>query len=127
MQDVVVGFETRLRRIKRNGERAFSAAVDADEVIHDDAPSDETESILPIDDDTHRAPVDDESPAVPPVVIGRSKEEILSALERAAEVEAQATSAPDDKHTEPEQVVASLAQEAVAEGSLAATPLHEEL
>ncbi|PSR82591.1 hypothetical protein PHLCEN_2v6024 [Hermanssonia centrifuga] len=132
VQDVVVGFETRLRRIKRNGERAFGAAPEADSEADDhelhESASDETVSILPIEDDKHKDVEDGESPAVPPVVIGRSKEEILSALDRAAELEEHATSSPEDKYTEPEHVVESLVEEAVAEGHLSSrAPPREEL
>ena len=121
VQDVIVGFETRLRRIKRNGERAFGAALD-----DNDAPSDETVSILPIEDDAHRDASKGDSPAVPPVVIGRSKDEILSALDRAADLEAQATSASEEKNVDPEQVVESMVKEAEAE-TASQVVFHNEL
>ncbi|KAF7796835.1 hypothetical protein EIP86_008019 [Pleurotus ostreatoroseus] len=121
VQDVIVGFETRLRRIKRNGERAFGAALD-----DNDAPSDETVSILPIEDDAHRDASEGDSPAVPPVVIGRSKDEILSALDRAADLEAQATSASEEKNVDPEQVVESMVKEAEAE-TASQVVFHNEL
>ncbi|KAJ3555490.1 hypothetical protein NM688_g2548 [Phlebia brevispora] len=127
VQDVTVGFETRLRRIKRKGERAFGATSDDNgEVDAPDAPPDETVSILPIETDTPGDRDEAGLPAIPPVVIGRSKDEILSALGRAAENEARATSAPQDKDTQPEQVVAKLAEEAEAERSSSAV-FHEEL
>lgn len=115
VQDVVVGFETRLRRIKRNGQRAFGAAPDDTDTS--DVASDETVSILPIQDDGHKVSMG-ESPAAPAVVIGRSKEEVLSALNRVAEREGQATSVSGDEHMEPQQIVASLAQEAIDESHL---------
>lgn len=80
VQDVVVGFQTRLRRIKRSGERAFGGADDASESADGSAPSPEV-SILPI------VPSEDESnlePEAEPVVIGRSEKEILESLGRAA-------------------------------------------
>jgi hypothetical protein len=127
VQDVVVGFETRLRRIKRNGERAFGAVPDDSDA--EEAHEDETVSILPIEDDAHKRMEDGESPSVPPVVIGRNAEEIISALDRAAEAEAQATSAIGDKSEDPAQVVESLAQEAVADEELTPSyhPPHTEL
>ncbi|KAI0705246.1 hypothetical protein BC835DRAFT_1315246 [Cytidiella melzeri] len=125
VQDVIVGFETRLRRVKRSGDRGFGAVLD--ELETDDVPSDETVSILPIEEEEKRLE-DGESPAVPPVVIGRSKEEIASVLERIAEQEGQATSASGDKDVKPEQIALGLAQD-VAEESNFAPPAskHEEL
>ncbi|GJE91262.1 hypothetical protein PsYK624_074110 [Phanerochaete sordida] len=127
VQDVVVGFETRLRRIKRHGERAFGGAPDESEAS--DEPEDETVSILPIEDESHRRAEDGESPAAPPVVIGRNAQEIRAALDRAAAAEAQATSAADASSVDPEAVVESLAQEAVADEQLSSTyhPAHAEL
>jgi hypothetical protein len=123
VQDVVVGFETCLRRIKRKGERGFGAVLD--DLEDDVLPVDETVSILPIEEEAQEQ--GGESPAVPPVVIGRSKEEIVSVLDRIAKQEAQATSAPDAKDVDPEQVVMSLAQEVVEEGNLASSPTkHDE-
>lgn len=122
VQDVVVGFETRMRRIKRNGERAFSATPDG--VVardpHDSSP-DETVSILPIEEEQHA--VDGESPAVPPVVLGRSKEEVAAALDRAAGHEKPIASAVPEGES-PEQVVLGLANDAEALRTPAA---HEEL
>ncbi|KIP02740.1 hypothetical protein PHLGIDRAFT_32086 [Phlebiopsis gigantea 11061_1 CR5-6] len=133
VQDVVVGFETRLRRIKRNGQRAFGGSVD--ELDSPEEPEDETVSILPIEDDTHKRMQDGESPAAPPVVIGRNPDEILSALDRAAEREAHATSTRESKSQDAEETVESMAQEVAAAGegstpasAASASPLpHEEL
>ena len=123
VQDIVLGFENRLKRVQRKGERAFGAVVD--DTIADDVSSDETVSILPHEDGVQNA---DERPAVPPVFIGRSKEEIVSVLNRVAEQEAQSTSPPDVKDADPEQVVAGLAREVAEEGNLASSPVkHEEL
>lgn len=120
VQDIVIGFETRLRRIKRSGDRAFGAETpDSD---GDSVPSDATVSTLPIEGDAHNGKEEDESPAIPPVTIGRSKEEILSVLDRIAQHEGQATSAPDDKNADPEHVVDDLAQEVIDEGNLASSP-----
>lgn len=86
-------------------------------------------SILPIKDDVREGLQEGELPAVPPIVIGRSKEEILSALDRAAQFEARATSASRGKSPEPEQVVERLAQEAEAEDLPISSPVasHQEL
>lgn len=124
VQDVVVGFETRLRRIKRNGERAFGGV--AGDIDIEEQPEDETVSILPIEDDAHKPLVEGESPAIPPVVIGRKPEEIISALSRAAEQGAQVTSVSEDGFQDPEEVVERLVQEAVADEVVAASsaPTH---
>jgi hypothetical protein len=77
LEDIAVGFDSRLRRIKRTGERAFTGApVDGDEV-----PGDAEFSILPIPEET----AVDESEEVPPVILGRSKEQVLEALNMAEE------------------------------------------
>lgn len=127
VQDVVVGFETRLRRIKRNGERAFGGAPEEPETHYEH--DDETVAILPIEDESHKLMEEGESPAAPPVVIGRGAEEIMSALDRAARAGAHATSAPEVGSKDPEAVVESLAQEAVADEELSSRyhPAHTEL
>lgn len=126
VQDVVVGFETRLRRIKRNGERAFGATPDesGSEEIH----VDETVSILPIENDEYKR-MEGKSPTSPPVIIGRTPEEIISALDRAAENEAHATSPPKDESKDPDQAAESLGQEAMADQDLTSSvhPAHTEL
>lgn len=128
VQDIVTGFETRLRRIKRSGERTFGATPeDIDEEYEHSSTSDETVSILPIEDDTHLDMEEGELPAIPPIIIGRSKEEILSALDRADEFEAQATSVPADQRLEPENVFETSAQEAVEESTVTFAQVHEEL
>ncbi|THH27750.1 hypothetical protein EUX98_g6442 [Antrodiella citrinella] len=129
VQDVVVGFETRLRRVKRNGDRAFGA-IPGDEDVNDgeesDTPADETVSILPIEQDEKKEPVPAQSPLdVHQVIIGRSKEEVVAALNRAAEVDAGATSIPEDATKDPEEVVESLASEVESEATSSA--VHVEL
>lgn len=89
VQDIVVGFGTRLRRLRRTGERALTQGFSDP----GSPATDDTVSILPIDDSSKV-----ESPAdvdVPPVVIGRSKQEVLAALDRAAAHDGQATSPTD--------------------------------
>ncbi|EKM50511.1 uncharacterized protein PHACADRAFT_263840 [Phanerochaete carnosa HHB-10118-sp] len=129
VEDVVVGFETRLRRIKRSGERAFGGAPEESESEVRDDHDDETVSILPIEDESYKRMEDEEPVAAPPVVIGRGAEEVMSALDRAAEIEAHATSVPEEESENPEQVVEALAQEAAADDVLSSRyyPEHTEL
>lgn len=124
VQDVVVGFETRLRRIKRNGDRAFGAFEGSDDSEDEsDTPADATVSILPIE----KEPMTGQSPSdIPQVVIGRSKEEVVAALNRAAEVDPSAISVPTDKTKDAEAVVESLASEVEQEAATSA-PQHAEL
>lgn len=74
VQDVVIGFETRLRRIKRDGERAFNnfgngVAQKEEEKGTSVEPEAEAEGAR-----------GEEQGFIPPVVIGRSQEEVLEAL-----------------------------------------------
>lgn len=122
VQDLVVGFETRLRRVRRNGERVFGSQDEAPSDAHED----ETVSILPVEpDEISQAPVDDH---VPPVVIGRSKEEVIQALDRAAEPEGRPSS-PEESPSllEPGLLVEKLAQDEPARDHSSVSPLHEEL
>jgi hypothetical protein len=78
LEDIAVGFDSRLRRIKRSGERAFTGApVDEDEV-----PSEAEFSILPVPEETA---VNKPEGEIPPVILGRSKEQVLEALKMAEE------------------------------------------
>ncbi|KAI0687143.1 hypothetical protein C8T65DRAFT_590613 [Cerioporus squamosus] len=121
VEDVIHGFNARLRTIKRSGARAFGTP---EEEADDE---DGSASILPIEE-----PEQTESPAdagVPEgVVIGRGKEEVEAALNRVAELDAQKTSSPD----EPEKVkdadaVAQSLKDAVAAEETSTSPSHEEL
>ncbi|TFY54023.1 hypothetical protein EVJ58_g9108 [Rhodofomes roseus] len=126
VEDVVLGFETRLRRIRRNNARAFGEGVEEDMVDADD----ETVSILPIQDkDKVESPADLD---VPPVVIGRSKEEVMDALDRIVEADGDATSSPQatERPADPEAEVKGLAEENFTDQSVpTVSPLapHEEL
>ncbi|KAL6304545.1 hypothetical protein BKA93DRAFT_749728 [Sparassis latifolia] len=128
VQDIVVGFETRLRRVRRTGERAFASHEVVVEPKHHAA--DETVSILPIEDvDNVRSHADI---FVPPVVIGRSKEEVLDALNRAAAQDGETTSPTEKREAsqKAEELVQELVEDVDDDESIPdATPVpaHEEL
>lgn len=127
VQDVVVGFETRLRRIKRNGERILGSGGQQTDPENSE---DESISILPIEDgDKAQSPADID---VPPVVIGRSKEEVMDALNRLADEDGLSTSSPQatELPSDPESIVRSIVEEdSVAQSQEDVSPLavHEEL
>ncbi|KAL1940799.1 hypothetical protein VTO73DRAFT_7840 [Trametes versicolor] len=133
VEDVVAGFETRLRRITRGGARAFGTTEEESDDEEAPAPGDETVSILPIEESA--LPEHTQSPAdveVPPVVIGRGKEEVEAALNRVADLEGDKTSAPDDaqKSADSDAVAHALKEEIGGEAqarSLPSPPLHQEL
>lgn len=122
VQDIVIGFETRMRRIKRDGERAFNSvqkdeekgtATDSDRDVGPEV------SILPI-------PEEGASGYVPPVVIGRSKEEVLEALGRAESLEGSSEhNARED--ADAGEIVSSLVREAEDERSESTAIPHTEL
>lgn len=91
VEDIIVGFETTLRRIKRNGDRTF---VDVEEVLKgnsEDVAEPEV-SILPIvpEEEIIRE-------AVPPVMIGKSQQEILQGLDNAgAHMKVETTQSPQE-------------------------------
>jgi hypothetical protein len=115
VQDVVIGFETRLRRIKRDGERAFNnngngGAHREEEKGTTLEPEVETEpeiSILPVP----REDAGEEEPGfIPPVVIGRSQQEVLQALGRVEPITE--TERPGiESNVDPEEAVSRLARE----------------
>jgi hypothetical protein len=86
LQDVIAGFETRLRRIKRNGLKSFGSlpedTMDDDETeLDDETPMSPEVSILPIAGD-------EPDPAAPILasefpVVGRDKIEVEDAFARA--------------------------------------------
>ncbi|EJD07672.1 uncharacterized protein FOMMEDRAFT_16301 [Fomitiporia mediterranea MF3/22] len=77
VRDITLGFETRMRRIKREGERAF-----AEEQPEAEQPEPEV-SILPVpnDDQKENAVLQEVADAI----VGRSEEEVEAALNRANE------------------------------------------
>ncbi|KAF9219709.1 hypothetical protein BS17DRAFT_810959 [Gyrodon lividus] len=132
IQDVVIGFETRLRRIKRDGERAFNnnnsngstqKGEDKGSAVEPEEPE---VSILPVQPEGTRG---DPQGFIPPVVIGRSQQEILEALGKVEPVD-QAKTTSGDSSIDPEKAVSNLIQE-VEEGaerpSANADILHAEL
>jgi hypothetical protein len=79
VQNIVVGFETRLRKLNRDGARSFKgdtgdAAPVADDTV-DDAPIPKV--TIPVVPSEEREPGAQD---VPPVVIGRGKAEVEQAL-----------------------------------------------
>ncbi|KZT70767.1 hypothetical protein DAEQUDRAFT_744570 [Daedalea quercina L-15889] len=125
VEDVVLGFETRLRRIRRNNARTFGEGVTEDEIDADD----ESVSILPIEDkDKLQTPADID---VPPVVIGRSKEEVKEALGRIVEADGDATSSAQatDKSHDPQLEVKGFVEAFTEQSIPTVSPVvsHEEL
>ncbi|PIL25167.1 hypothetical protein GSI_13056 [Ganoderma sinense ZZ0214-1] len=143
VDDVIAGFNARLRKIKRSGARVFGSPVPADEeeqVDESASPADdeggvrnvlvgrgkgvaESASVLPVED-----PEQAETPEgwVRNVVVGRGKGEVEAALNRVAEADAQKTSS---EHVAAAEAVAqSLSDEfASAETSEPVAPVHQEL
>lgn len=109
VQDIVTGFETRLRQLKREGSRNLAR----EETGQSSSSSTPEVSILPIvpEDEASGPGVERETP---PVIIGRSKEEVVEALGRAG-TDSVAETVSVQK--EPEAIVESLAHEASAEAS----------
>ena len=95
VNDITVGFETRLRRIKREGDRAFAMniAKDIDNILAEgqDEPLETVESseplasILPVPepDDSLGRSEEDVLREVSDSVLGRSKDEVVEAFGRA--------------------------------------------
>jgi hypothetical protein len=81
LDGIVDSFETRLRKLKHDGENAFSGLID-DADMTGSTPEPEF-SILPVPKD--EVDREDATGDIPPVVIGRSKEEITDAFSRAGE------------------------------------------
>ncbi|KAI5118675.1 hypothetical protein M0805_003612 [Coniferiporia weirii] len=84
VHDITVGFETRLRRIKREGDRAFTLETPSEADAQVPAPG---VSILPIyDDGTAQGKAEEKVlQEVSDAILGRSGEEIVAALNRAEE------------------------------------------
>ncbi|KAK7687783.1 hypothetical protein QCA50_009002 [Cerrena zonata] len=127
VHDTVLGFQTRLRRINRHGERSFSAK-DGEDPIDDEIALDDSVNIQPIEDDAHKAPANAETPVeIPPVIIGKSKEQVVEAFNRVAEQEISATSTPEAQTKNSETIVEEVAQQVEEEAQTSTSPAHEEL
>jgi hypothetical protein len=93
LQDVITGFELRLRKLKRGGDRAFTSSGNSGNTREEStttiAPSEPEASILPVPDAEQdgEQTKEDESAAVPPidVVVGKSQDQVLQAFENAGE------------------------------------------
>lgn len=121
VQDIVVGFETRIRGIKRKGERAFEP-THGGEPETDDVTGDGNGAREKHEEVRDSAPPVD----IPHIVIGRNKEEVMEALNRVAEQHAHATSDVHSSASNPEQVVEQVVHEVEDQVSHPA-PSHEEL
>lgn len=111
-------FEIRLRRLKHDGRFAFGERVDdGDDTMLTSPPE---FSILPVPDEVekHGAIKD-----IPPVFIGRSKEEVVDALGRADEEETETLS---PHSAEEDKFVVDATRSAPTEASQA-VPVHMEL
>ncbi|KAI6110815.1 hypothetical protein EV401DRAFT_2059205 [Pisolithus croceorrhizus] len=104
--DIVIGFETRLRRLKREGERAFNGNGAAQKEEEKGSLSEPEVSILPIPGTDTKERM---QTFIPPVIVGRSKEEVLDALKKATALD------QPELSTDPEEVVSSLVREAEVE------------
>ncbi|KAI1793491.1 hypothetical protein LXA43DRAFT_217959 [Ganoderma leucocontextum] len=155
VDDVIAGFNARLRKIKRSGARVFGSPVPADEEEQED----ESVSILPIEDSEQtetpgeasirnvaigRGKGEVDAPSILPiedseqtetrgeasirnVAIGRGKGEVEAALNRVAEADAQKTSSPGAVG-DADTVAQSLSDEIASEETPdAAAPVHQEL
>ncbi|KAG2346832.1 hypothetical protein BDR05DRAFT_959001 [Suillus weaverae] len=120
VQDVVIGFETRMRRIKRDGERAFNS------IQKDEEKGTATDLERDVGPEVSILPIPEEGAGkyayVPPVVIGRSKEEVLEAL---GKVESSGSNARED--ADAGEIVSSLVREAEEEHSESTGIPHTEL
>jgi len=73
VDDIITGFESRLRKIKRDGERAFDGTNHDEDSPESKPAEDPTVSILPIAD----------GESIPQVIIGKSPEQVVEALKEA--------------------------------------------
>jgi hypothetical protein len=124
VDDVVKGFETRLRRIKRTGDRTFRVGQPAEDDEDDEIPAPEPEvSILPVPEAGDDAGAAKDGP--PPIVIGRGQQEVLDALGK-AEGKGVTDSLPPNRQESGDDAVRSIVEE-VEEDAVTPEPLHEEL
>jgi len=93
VDDIITGFESRLRRVQRDGERAFDETNHNEDSSKAKPAEDPIMSIQPIAD----------GESVPQITVGKSPEQVVEALKEAP-LEGWATSnqKPDDLHTREE-------------------------
>lgn len=123
VDDIVKGFETRLRRIKRTGDRTFRSGQTEDPHEDNDMPSEPEVSILPVPDAGRAAEVVKDSS--PPIVIGRGKGEVLNALGK-VESESVTDALPRKQAASGDDAVRAIVAQAEEEGA-ATEPFHGEL
>ena len=93
VDDIITGFESRLRRIQRDGERAFDEANYNEDSSKAKPAEDPIMSILPVAD----------GESVPQITIGKSPEQVVGALKEAPlEDWAASKQEPDEVHTREE-------------------------
>lgn len=73
VDDVITGFKSRLRRVQRDGERAFNVGNHDEDPAKSRPTEDSPVSILPIADEG----------SIPQVTIGKSPEQVTEALKEA--------------------------------------------
>ncbi|KDQ50711.1 hypothetical protein JAAARDRAFT_41806 [Jaapia argillacea MUCL 33604] len=135
LNDIVTGFATRLRGLKRSGDRAFgpNGQQTAETVEHDSQKGTHAEpqvSILPVPNPASDADEElSEGKDLPPIFVGRGAQEVVDAMGRIDVLKQTEPNPPTpEKESSAEQVVGSLvdeaeAEEAVDSGSIA----HAEL
>ena len=79
LDDLILGFRTRLRRIKRTASRAFNSAGHDGVTMDDDDSGPPDITILPVPDDERESVIEQ---GVPPVLLGRDDMEIQEAMRR---------------------------------------------
>lgn len=94
VDDIITGFESRLRRIQRDGERAFDESNHGEDSPESKSAEDPTMSILPI--------ANEES--IPQVTVGKSPVQVEEALKEAPleDWAASKQKKPDEAHTHQE-------------------------
>lgn len=73
VDDIITGFESRLRRVQRDGERAFAGTNHDEDSFESKSTEDPSVSILPIANEK----------SIPQVTIGKSSEQVVEALKEA--------------------------------------------
>jgi len=93
VDDIITGFESRLRRIQRDGERAFDEANHNEDSSKAKPADDPIMSILPIAD----------GESIPQITVGKSPEQVVEALKEAKlEDWAASKQEPDEVHAREE-------------------------